>query len=276
MKSAETDKWIASNKAVWEKRTTSHVNSEFYDMKSFLEGKSSLNTFELELLGDVNKRSLLHLQCHFGQDTLSLARMGASCTGVDFTGSAVATGNELAQKLSLDAKFVCCNVYDTRSHISETFDVVFTSYGTIGWLPDLKPWAKVVSESLKPGGAFVMVEFHPYVWMLDDNFQEIKYSYFNKEVIESTVTGSYASKEPLHDPMKEFGWNHPFSEVFTALLNAGLLMEIIAEYDGSPYNCFPGMEPGPDGLYRFLKWKDKMPLVYGIRFRKPHHENKDQ
>jgi 2-polyprenyl-3-methyl-5-hydroxy-6-metoxy-1,4-benzoquinol methylase len=268
MKTNETDHLIAANKAVWEKRTDSHVNSEFYDMKSFLNGKSSLNRFELDLLGDVNGKSLLHLQCHFGQDTLSLARMGAKCTGIDFTESAVRTANKLAHDLHLDAKFICCNVYDTRKYVSETFDIVFTSYGTIGWLPDLKPWAKVVSESLKPGGRFVMVEFHPYVWMLDEEFRNIKYSYFNEEVIVSTVTGSYASKNELHEPMKEFGWNHPFTDVFTALSEAGLRMEIFREHDGSPYNCFANMQQHPDGLYRFVQWDKKIPLVYSIQFRK--------
>jgi 2-polyprenyl-3-methyl-5-hydroxy-6-metoxy-1,4-benzoquinol methylase len=268
MKSNDINQWIASNKSVWEKRTDAHVASDFYDMKSFLEGKSSLNAPELDLLENVNGKSLLHLQCHFGQDTISLARMGAHCVGVDFTESAVRTGNELAHKLKVDAKFVCCNVYDTREHVKEKFDIVFTSYGTIGWLPDLKRWANVVSESLKTGGAFVMVEFHPFMWMLDEEFKTIVYSYFNEEVIESTVTKSYASRDKLHEPMKEFGWNHPLTDVFTALSETGLSLEIFREFNGSPYNCFAGMELCSDGMYRFTQWKTKLPLLYGVRFRK--------
>ena len=257
-----------ANKAIWEKRTDAHVASDFYNMKSFLDGKSSLNAPEIEILGDVKGKTLLHLQCHFGQDTISLACMGAQCVGVDFTESAVRTGNELAQKLHADAKFICCNVYDTRQHLSGKFDIVFTSYGTIGWLPDLKRWANVVSESLKQGGIFVMVEFHPFIWMLDEEFRSIKYSYFNEEVIESTVTGSYVSKDKLHEPMKEFGWNHPFSDVITALTGCGLKLEVFREYNGSPYNCFDGMEICEDGLYRFAHWKTKLPILYGVRFRK--------
>lgn len=269
MNRTETDKLLAANKAVWNKRTDAHLASEFYDVQNFKNGKSSLNAFEIELLGNVEGKSLLHLQCHFGQDTLSLARMGAAATGVDFTDTAIAAAKELNDELGLDAKFVCCNVYDTRRHISEQFDFVFTSYGTIGWLPELKPWAQVVSESLKPGGMFVMVEFHPYVWMLDEEFKTIKYAYFNEEVIESISTSSYAAKEQLHEPMKEFGWNHPLSDVFSALTEAGLAMEVFREYNGSPYNCFANMEQHADGLYRFTNWGTKIPLVYGIRFRKP-------
>ncbi len=268
MKSNETP-WLESNRAIWEKRAASHVNSDFYDVKSFLEGKSSLNKFELDLLGDVKGKTLLHLQCHFGQDTLSLARMGAKVTGVDFSENAIEAARKLNEQLQLDAKFIACNVYDTRKHTSETFDIVFTSYGTIGWLPDLKPWAKVVSESLKPGGKFVLVDFHPYVWMLDEEFHSLKYSYFNDEVIETESTGSYASPKNLHAPMKEYGWNHPLTDTFTALINEGLQLEAFKEYNESPYNCFPGMEQTANGMFRFTEWGNKIPLVYAIVSRKP-------
>lgn len=269
MTRAEIDHLLAANRAVWNKRTDAHIASEFYDVQKFREGKSSLNPFELELLGNVKGKSVLHLQCHFGQDTLSLARMGARAIGIDFTDTAIAAAKNLNTELGLDAQFICCNVYDTRQHVKETFDVVFTSYGTIGWLPDLKPWAKVVSESLKPNGKFVIVDFHPFVWMLDDNYETMKYSYFNHEIIVTDTTGSYASQINLHPPMKEYGWNHPFTDLLSSLVREGLVLEIFNEYDGSPYNCFPGMEQHPDGLYRFSKWDKKIPLIYGIRFRKP-------
>lgn len=259
---------IEANKTIWNKRTDAHLGSEFYDVKSFLEGKDTLNPFEIDLLGDIKNKTLLHLQCHFGQDTLSLARRGANVTGLDFSDSAISAAKDLSKKLNLDASFYCGNVYDTRKLIHATFDFVFTSYGVIGWLPELKSWAAVISESLKPEGIFVMCEFHPYVWMMDEEFKTIKYSYFNDEVIESAVTGSYASPQQLHEPLKEYGWNHPLSDVFSALTHAGLKMEIFREYNGSPYNCFPNMELNSDGLYRFKEWGNKIPLVYGIRFRK--------
>lgn len=269
MTRAEIDHLLAANRALWNKRTEAHMSSEFYDVAKFREGKSSLNQFELDLLGNVQGKSLLHLQCHFGQDTLSLARMGANVTGIDFTDTAIAAARQLNTELGLHAKFECCNVYDTREFVKEQFDFVFTSYGTIGWLPDLKPWARVVNESLRPGGRFVIVDFHPFVWMMDEEYHALKYSYFNDEMIITDSTGSYASQINLHPPMKEYGWNHPFSDLLSSLVREGLVLEIFNEYNGSPYNCFPGMEQSADGLYRFSKWDKKIPLIYGIRFRKP-------
>lgn len=269
MTRAEIDKLLAANRDIWNKRTEAHLSSEFYDVAKFRDGKSSLNNFELDLLGNVKGKSILHLQCHFGQDTLSLARMGAKVTGVDFTDTAIAAAIKLNAELGLDAKFVCCNVYDTREHVHEQFDIVFTSYGTIGWLPDLKPWAEVISKSLKPGGKFVIVDFHPFVWMLDDGYESFQHSYFNHDIIATDTTGSYASNIDLHPPMKEYGWNHPFSDLVSSLVREEMILERFNEYDGSPYNCFPNMVQHADGLFRFSKWDKKIPLVYAIRFRKP-------
>lgn len=260
--------WLEANRAVWNKRTDAHLTSEFYDVESFQNGECSLNQFELDLLGNVRGKTLLHLQCHFGQDTLSLARLGAIASGLDFSDSAIEAAKKLNEDLGLDVNFYCADVYNTRNAIDETFDVVFTSYGVVGWLPDLRPWANVISESLNDGGIFVMCEFHPYVWMMDEEYDYIKYSYFNERMIESEVTGSYASIHKLHEPLIEYGWNHPLTDVLNALLAEGLKLEVFNEHDGSPYNCFPGMEAGEDGLYRFTKWENKVPLVYGIRFRK--------
>lgn len=269
MKKSETDILIEANKELWNKRTAAHVASDFYDNNSFLSGKSTLNQFELDLLGDVKGKSVLHLQCHFGQDTISLQRLGGKCTGVDFSNTAIDAARKINAELKLDAKFVCSNVYDTRNVVHDTFDIVFTSYGTIGWLPELKTWAKVIAESLSPGGIFVICDFHPYVWMMDEEYRNIKYSYFNTEIIETDTTGSYAAGKELHAPMKEYGWNHSFADLLGALLEQGLQLEIFNEYDGSPYNCFPEMQQDEDGLFRFTHWGKTIPLVYGIRFRKP-------
>lgn len=272
MLNSEFETYFNENRNLWEKRTDEHLNSEFYAVQDFLNGKSSLNSFELDLAGDVKGKTLLHLQCHFGQDTLSFARLGAKVTGIDFTQSAIDAARVLSKKTGMEAEFHCCNVYDTRNHVSSTFDLVFTSYGTIGWLPDLKPWAKVISDSLCPGGNFVIVDFHPVMWMLDEDYSNIKYSYFNDEVITTESTGTYTGNRNLHSPMKENGWNHPLSDIIGSLTAAGLTLEVFNEYNGSPYNCFPGMKLDKDGLWRFEKWKNKLPLLYGIRFVK--HECK--
>lgn len=268
MKQLSVQELIAANRALWNQRTDAHMASQFYANQDFINGKSSLNTIELSLLGEINNKSLLHLQCHFGQDTLSLQRLGAQCTGVDFSNTAIAAAQTLNAQLGLNARFVCSNVYETRENVSDSFDIVFTSYGTIGWLPELESWAKVIAESLKPGGIFVICDFHPYVWMMDEDYKNIKYSYFNTEIIETDTTGSYAAGNNLHAPMKEYGWNHPLADLLGSLLRAGLQLEVFNEYDGSPYNCFPDMEQHADGMYRFKHWGKNIPLVYGIRFRK--------
>ena len=151
--------YLEKNRQLWNARVKSHLDSGFYDLQSFREGKSSLNTPELRLLGNVRGKSILHLQCHFGQDSLSLARMGATVTGVDLSDEAVTSAQKLATELNLPARFICCDVYDTRKVLNEQFDLVFSSYGTIGWLPDLKPWAAVVASSLKPGGRLYLLSF---------------------------------------------------------------------------------------------------------------------
>ena len=135
----DLSKYFDMNKATWNNKVEVHANSDMYSMELFKKGESSLKHYELEALGEVNGKSLLHLQCHFGQDTLSWSRMGAKCVGVDLSDAGINLAKKLNTALKLDAKFICCNVLDTSKHIKETFDIVFTSYGVIGWLPDLKP-----------------------------------------------------------------------------------------------------------------------------------------
>ena len=165
--------YIEINRKSWNNRVETHLKSEFYDLDNFIKGKTSLNNIELELLGDLKGKSILHLQCHFGQDTISLCRLGANVTGVDLSDQAIESAIKIAKEANSNATFICCDIYDLPKHLDKQFDIVFTSYGTIGWLPDLDKWAKIVSQFLKPNGPFVFVEFHPVVWMFDDNFEKI-------------------------------------------------------------------------------------------------------
>src|SRR5205085_6854071 len=137
--------YFDANKKLWNQRTVVHKDASFYDLASFLQGKSSLNGIELRELGTVKGKKILHLQCHFGMDSLSLARMGADVTGMDLSDTAIEEARKLNQQVSLDAKFICCNVYDLRDHLDEQFDIVFTSYGVVGWLPDLDKWAEIIA-----------------------------------------------------------------------------------------------------------------------------------
>jgi len=255
------------NKATWNQKVTVHAQSDMYKMGAFKAGETSLMPYELEALGDVSGKSLLHLQCHFGQDTLSWSRMGAKCVGVDLSDEGIKLAKQLNEALKLDAEFVCCNVLDTSQHIKKTFDIVFTSYGVIGWLPDLKPWAKMIAERLKVGGEFYMVEFHPILWMFDyvDGHPKMKYHYSQDEVIYEEYEGTYADNSSKM-VSKEYGWNHGLSEVINALIEAGLQIDYLNEYDESPYDVFPDLVKQENGMY---KMKNQLfPMLFEIKARK--------
>ena len=255
--------YIAINKKSWNKRTDAHLESDFYDVKGFLKGKSSLNEIELNLLGDIKGKSILHLQCHFGQDSISLSRMGANTTGVDFSEKAIENGKKLAKSASVDTKFICCDLYDLPKFLNQQFDIVYTSYGTIGWLPDLHKWAEIVSKYLKPQGRFVFVEFHPVVWMFDDNFKEIKYKYNQSDAIVETEAGTYADRQA--EILQEcVTWNHGMGEVINSLLTNNIELKLLKEYDYSPYDCFNGTQEFESGKYRIKSLGNKIPMVYSI------------
>jgi len=265
--------YFEANKQSWNKRTAVHKDSAFYDLASFKKGKSSLNKIELEELGSVKGKSLLHLQCHFGMDTMSWQREGAHCVGVDLSDEAIKLAKEINEELKLKTEFICANIYDLKSalKVSPTggdlegaFDIVFTSYGTIGWLPDLDKWAGIVAHFLKPGGIFYIADFHPVLWMMDDSFEKIKYHYFNTDVISEEISGTYSDRDA---PIKsiEHGWNHPFSEIFNALVKHGLQILQFNEFPYSPYNCFKNLEPGTDGMWRIRGMDEKMPVMYSIK-----------
>ncbi len=260
----KNNNYFETNKASWNKRVAFHAASEMYDLESFKKGKSSLMKFEVNALGDVKGKSILHLQCHFGQDTLSWSRLGAKCVGVDLSEAAIKLGEELNDELQLDAQFVACNVLDTSKHVNQQFDIVYTSYGVIGWLPDLKPWAKMIAERLKSGGVFYMVEFHPIVWMFDYLEDEpiMKYAYHRKEVIYETYEGTYAD-ENADIKGEDFTWNHSFSQIMNALIEAGLQIDYLNEYDESPYNVFPNLKENSSG---YFTTKDQLyPLIFEIK-----------
>ena len=143
--------YLDINRESWNAWAEVNFESAFYDVPAFLAGRNSLTQIELDLLGDVKGKRILHLQCHFGMDTLSLARMGAHATGADLSDKAIEKARHLAAEMRLDAQFVCCDLYSLPDHLKGAFDIVFTSYGTIGWLPDLDKWAEVISHFLKCG-----------------------------------------------------------------------------------------------------------------------------
>lgn len=259
--------YFETNKATWNKKVKIHAQSEMYDIKAFKKGKSSLMPYELKALPKVEGKSLLHLQCHFGQDTLSWSRRGAKCVGVDLSNAGIELAKKLNEELQLDAEFVCCNVLDTSAHVNAQFDIVYTSYGVIGWLPDLKPWAKMIAERLKLGGVFYMVEFHPIMWMFDytKGKAELKYHYNRAEAIYEEYEGTYANQSSKM-VSKEYGWNHGLADVINALIEAGLQIEYLNEHDESPYDVFPDLIKTESGMYKMEN--QLFPMVFEVKATK--------
>lgn len=260
--------YIEINKKLWNNRTEVHVTSDFYDVPSFLKGEDTLNAIELELLGNIKGKKILHLQCHFGLDTISLSRRGAQVTGVDFSEKAIAHARQLTDSVGTDTRFIQCDIFSLKETLHETFDIVFTSYGVVGWLPDMKEWAATISHFLKPGGTFVMAEFHPVVWMFSYDFQHIEFNYMDSEPIVEELEGTYTNKDAaLKDA--SVSWNHGLATVIDALIKAGLQLQDFKEYDYSPYNCFNNTVKTGDKKYQIEGLEQKIPMVYAIKAIKP-------
>lgn len=260
--------YISINKKSWNERTAIHLDSDFYDNKSFINtDRSSLKSIELDILGDLSNQSALHLQCHFGQDTISLERLGASkAIGVDLSDKAIEAARNLAKQTQSKAEFICCDLYDLHQHLNQEFDLVFSSYGTIGWLPDLDKWAKLIHKSLKTNGRFVFAEFHPVVWMFDDDFTHVKYNYFKENpIVEENETYTDGDETVQH---KSVGWNHSLGEVLSSLLNVGLRLEFFQEYNYSPYTCFDHVKEVAPGKYCIPHIGQNIPMVYALVARK--------
>jgi SAM-dependent methyltransferase len=255
--------YLTVNKQSWNNRVDAHVASAFYNVAGLINGDTSLNDIELNLLGNISGKSILHLQCHFGQDTISLQRMGAEVTGVDLSDKAIEKANELAIKTHTAPTFICSDVYDLPNHLHQQFDLVFTSYGTIGWLPDMDRWARVVSHFLKSGGKLVFVEFHSVVWMFDDAFEKIGYNYFNTGEIIENESGTYADRNaPIQQ--EYIMWNHPTSEVLNSLLQHGMVLNSFDEFDYSPYNCFKNTIEFEPKKFRIKHLDHKIPMVFAL------------
>ncbi len=255
--------YFTANKHLWNQRTAVHKDSSFYNLAGFKAGDNVLTPIELNELGDVKGKKMLHLQCHFGMDSLNWARLGADVTGVDLSDEAIKEAKQLNDDLKMNAKFICCNVYDLKEHLDEKFDIVFTSYGTIGWLPDLDKWAGLIAHYLKPSGTFYMADFHPVVWMFDDEFTHIQYYYENREVIVTENYGTYTDRK-ADIKGKEYGWNHSTSELLNALIKQGLQIQQFNEFMYSPYSNFTNSVETSKGQWQIKGMEGKIPMVYSI------------
>lgn len=271
------DKYRQANRDNWDDRVPIHVVSDDYDVARFKSDKEHISdvvAFDAPLVGDVNGKSLLHLQCHFGQDTLSWARLGASVTGIDFSSKAIEAAKQLNADAGMSGRFIETELYDTPNVLDEKFDIVYTSIGTICWLPDIRRWADVISHFLKPGGVFYIREMHPILWSMDyereDGLKVLEFPYFEKaEPIMWEDGTTYTDGDAQLKHTVNYEWNHSIGEIITSLIEAGLSIEYLKEY---PYLSgkfgVPGVEQGDDGMWRFPDSKDSFPLMYSIRATK--------
>jgi len=270
---ADLERFRTANLALWDELTAIHERSAFYDVEGFLAGRERLGPIELaELAPDVPGRSLLHLQCHFGLDTLCWARHGARVTGVDFSGAAIALARRLASEAGLPATFVESDLYELPRRLSERFDIVYTSWGVLIWLPDLERWARLIADFLAPGGVFYIAEFHPIAFTLDDGSHEAvagRDFYFHRaqpHAWENDGSGSYAEPSARVAAPIQYEWNHPLGEIVTALLEAGLRIDYLHEFPYTPDGLdWPALATGEDGLTRVRGLEDRFPLSFSIR-----------
>jgi SAM-dependent methyltransferase len=256
--------YLTNNRDLWDGWTEIHAASTFYDVPAFRAGGLALRSIELEAVGDVSGMQLLYLQCHFGLDTLSWARLGAHVTGVDFSPRAISMARSLARELDIAAEFHCADVCELPTGWSDRFDIVFTSYGVLPWLPDLGRWGSEIARVLRPGGSFHIVEFHPLTTMLDDDGRTLRHPYFP-----SMTPGRYEVEGSYADPGAPFShsayeWSHSLSEIQMALIRAGLTIRDYGEYPYSPYGCYPWLEEYEPGRWKIRDAIVDMPLTFSI------------
>jgi SAM-dependent methyltransferase len=264
------DEYSRANRKLWDQWTREHEQSSFYDLAGFRAGKDRLRSIELSELGDVTGKTLLHLQCHFGMDTLAWARRGAIVTGVDLSGESIALARSLSDELDLPAQFHCTDIYELPGVLTGEFDIVFTSYGVLHWLRDLRRWGEIIAHYLKPNGIFYIVEDHPFFRVLKadaDAQLTVEQPYFSDAPERVEMTGSYATGNE-GEQVSFYIWNHSLGEVFNALIGAGLSIEFVHEFPYAARAKFPFMEQGPDGWWRLPARPDRVPFLFSLRARK--------
>jgi SAM-dependent methyltransferase len=270
----DVSSWRDLNRAMWDRKAPLHLKSREYDVAGFKAGRSSLLPHEIKDLWDVAGKDLIHLQCHFGLDTLSWARLGAHVTGLDFSGPAVEAAAALALEIGIpDARFVTSDVYDAPAAVGRcAYDIVYTGVGALCWLPDMEAWAKVVYDLLRPGGQLYLFEFHPVKWMIEASAPSditIRDSYFTpREGYREAGGVSYADTSIPSAATPTVQWNHPLGEVVTALAQAGLRIDTLRELDGDVLCQWTGMKREPDRMYRMPADRPSLPLMYVLRARR--------
>ncbi|MBL1287809.1 class I SAM-dependent methyltransferase [Streptomyces sp. NPDC057067] len=275
MYSPTPDDWREANRARWDERVPIHAASDYYDLDAFLAGRDVLRGFEIAEVGDVTGKTLLHLQCHIGLDTLSWARRGAAqVVGLDFSEPAVEVARGLAGSLGLSqerAAFVPSDVYDAAEAVPDSaYDIVYTGTGALNWLPDVPRWAEVAASLVAPGGFLYLAEFHPLTDCLDDETgSTVTYDYFSRDAWVDESPGTYADFDAATVHNRSVEWQHPVGEVVSALAAAGLRIEFLHEHDASLFARYPALVRHADGSYRFPADRPRIPMMYSVKASRP-------
>lgn len=260
------EKELDANRRAWDAVVGAHASSAFYDVEGFLGGRCTLDPIEVEATGDVAGLRLLHLQCHFGMDTLSWARRGARVAGLDFSPAAIEAARELARRAGLEAEFRVGDACEAQPGWEGAFDWVFTGGGALCWLPELERWARAVAAALRPGGRLLLRDFHPAASMFGDRSQDgrplLEYPYFRAGGPLRFDDGlQYATETPASDTWE---WPHSLAEIIQGLLDAGLRLERFDEHAECSYRALPVLEQGEDGRWRLPGLPGGLPLMFTL------------
>lgn len=259
--------YTKENKKWWNSVTKIHADSKLYNLQGFKKGKTSLQNLELKELGNVKGKTLLHLMCHFGMDTLSWAREGAIVTGVDLSDESIKLAQELSKEVKIPSTFICSDIYDLPKVLNKKYDIIYMSYGVFLWLPDIKKWAKIISNFLKKGGAFYIVELHPFTNIFSYDFK-IKYKYFDMGPFEDDSPGTYTDwNADIKGTTNQ--WAHTLGEILSSLVDGGLKIEFLHEFPYTMYEHFPGlMLKNKKEQYVLKNKKIEIPLLFSLKATK--------
>ena len=255
------------NKKWWNEVTPIHARSKLYNLTAFKKGKSSLESIEVEEIGNVRGKTLLHLMCHFGMDSLSWARKGAIVTGVDYSQDAIKLAKKLSREIKVPATFICSDIYELPQVTNKKFDIIFMSYGVLCWISNMKKFAKLIKHFLNAGGIFYITELHPFTNILSYDFK-VEHKYFVKGPHMDDSSGTYTDWDAdIHGAT--YLWNHTMSDVLNALIKEGLKIEFVHEFPFTMYDQFPGfMEKNKKGQYVFKNKKIQVPLLFSLKASK--------
>jgi ubiquinone/menaquinone biosynthesis C-methylase UbiE len=252
------------NKKWWNEIVPTHSHSKLYNLRAFKKGKTSLQQIEREELANVKGKTMLHLMCHFGMDSLSWAREGAAVTGVDISDESIKLAKKLSEEMKIPATFICADVDDLPNVLNKKFDIVFASYGVLLWLSSIDKFAKIIKRFLKKGGVFYIVEVHPFTNILGKDLKPY-YNYFDKKPYKDDSSGTYADWNAKVKGVT-YMWSYTMSDFINSLINVGLHVEYVHEFPFTMYNQFPGfMKKNKSGQYILKNNIIQIPLLFSLK-----------